>query len=121
MIIQWIEIAVTALITVLLLLVEHYWPWRQMLQRELHPTANYVLGILAIHLPLTGLFILWGLWQVVLATWLVIVCGGLAVIGVYGFDGWIKMRFRAKVAGKENATLRRELLRADDDQGPETA
>jgi len=101
-----IQIAVTVLVAMLLLAVEHYWPWTGVFQRRLHPTANYVLGTLALNVPLTVLFIVWGEWAVVIALWLVVVCGGATVIGSYWVDGWIAMRERTQIAEREARVLR---------------
>jgi len=81
-------IALTALVTVLLLLVEHWLPWQMFLRRELPRLAAYILGSLAIAVPLSVLFACEASWYELAALWIVIVAGGLAVMLAYLVD-WI--------------------------------
>jgi hypothetical protein len=101
-----LAMAVTVLIVVLLLLVEHYAPWRGIFQQKLHATVNYALGTLALNLPVTALLMIWGDWQAVRLIWLAVMAGGLTVILCYGVDTWIRNRDRAQMAEKEAQRLR---------------
>lgn len=102
----WGEIGLAVLIAALLLLLEHYWPWGALFRRRLHPTVNYILGTLALDLPLTGLFAVWGEWRAVVAVWLVVVVGGACVMGTYAMDNWVSTRSRADLAEGEAQILR---------------
>jgi hypothetical protein len=104
-----LEIGVTAAVSALVLLVEHWWPAEKMLGKRMHQCANYVQGVLALVIPLSVLFWMWGDYQAILAVWAVVVSGGLATIGAYAVDGWIVMRCRAQIAEDEA-----QLLRPDD-------
>ena len=85
------QIALTALITVMARLAEHWFPWQLMLRRKLPRPAAYVAGVLALIAPLTVLFWQWGLSQAIWALWAVVISGGLAVMGAYGLD-WLMRR-----------------------------
>ncbi len=82
------DIAVTALIAALLLAVEHFIPWFDIFHRPLPRLGAYILGVAAMIVPLTALFILWRAWLAILALWSVVLAGGLAVMLCYAFDAW---------------------------------
>ena len=89
------DVLLTLLVVCLLLLTEHWFPWRLMLRRDLPRVAAYILGVLALHLPLTGLYIYWASSGVdvdkhahLVALWVVTIGGGLAVLSAYGID-WL--------------------------------
>jgi hypothetical protein len=71
---EWLQIAVTALVSALVLLVEHYAPVRTHIN-----TTNYILGVLALVIPFSCLMALWGLWMALAAIWSVVCAVGLAV------------------------------------------
>lgn len=109
------DIALTAAMVVLLLLVEHYWPWQAILRRELGIIPKYVSGILAIYIPLTFLLIIWGNYDVVIALWAVTICGGAAVQATHWLDAWILARDRARIAEHEAQHLRPGVGHGPDD------
>jgi len=86
------HIILTCLITVLLLLVEHWFPWSLLLEGGLPRLASYIIGVLALALPLSGLYGLWLnnppelAWFYLLSLWAVILAGGIAVILAYALD-----------------------------------
>lgn len=102
---SWIGIALCATTTAMILLAQHYWLRGQ----KLHPTLNYILGTLAIYLPLTGLFLIWRSYLVVAALWIVTALGGGAVIASYLVDGWLSVRARLRAAEGEGEMLREAL------------
>lgn len=90
-------IILTALIVSLLLFVEHWFPWQLMLRAELPRLAAYVLGVLAIVVPLTGLYISWWIdpgnrvkFGEVIALWAAVCVGGLSVMAAHGIDKLLK-------------------------------
>jgi len=99
-------ILITALISMLLLMVEHYWPWKLISGREPGPITRYVLGVLAIEIPLSGLLIVWADWPALAALWIVTIAGGAAVAGSYIQDRYHTARLRAEVSEREAKTLR---------------
>lgn len=101
-----VQIFVTVLISVLILIGEHYWPWKKMLGRSLRLIERYVLGVLALMLPISGLMIVWALWAVLLVIWLVVIFGGLITIGMYFVDGAWDARDRANLAEKAEQVLK---------------
>ena len=54
-----IEIFVVSFISIALLWGEHYTPWKRWLKRELSRVEAYILGTLAIVLPVLGLYGVW--------------------------------------------------------------
>jgi 4-hydroxybenzoate polyprenyltransferase len=102
-----LEIVIAALVSSLLLLVEHYAPGGQ----RTNVVGNYILGVLALILPLSGLMIMWRLWPVVIAIWAIVAAGGLTVMGAYAIDSYRAMVQRVKAAEIENKLLRPEIER----------
>lgn len=86
------NIALTCLIAALILLVEHWLPWRTILGGDLKRIPAYIIGVLALALPLSGLYWHWSInppvWMYahLAALWAVIGAGGGAVILAYVFD-----------------------------------
>lgn len=114
---------VVAVFTATILIGQHYFPWRRLLGKDLPRVAAYVMGVLAMLVPLTLLFLVWGWMQgaqalhlygwAVAAMWLVAVSGGAAVMACYLVDGWLDLRSQAKAARREGAKLR-GLLNEDE-------
>jgi len=82
------EIAITAFVAGLLLLVEHWLPWRMIFKRDMPRVLAYILGVLAMALPLTALLVRWREYDALAALWAVIVFSGLSVMGAYLVD-WL--------------------------------
>ena len=89
-------IALACLIAALLLFVEHWFPWRLVIGHELPRPAAYVLGVLALMLPFSGLLVHWGAWQALIALWAVVASGGAAVLGAYALDWLLHLRIKAR-------------------------
>jgi len=100
-------ILLTALISMLLLIVEHYWPWKLIHGREMGPITRYVLGVLAIEIPLSALLIIWADWPALAALWIVTIAGGVAVAGAYFQDRYHTARMKADVSEREAQIMRR--------------
>jgi fatty acid desaturase len=120
---NWLTVGVTVLMSVLLILVEHWLPWRKLLGQELPRLAAYVLGVLALALPLTVLFLAVGDLpgaQAAAALWLVILFCGLATILAYTVDHTLELRAERDAADGEFAVIRSALRKIEedvDDQG----
>jgi hypothetical protein len=88
-------VAYTALTAALILLVEHWLPWKMILGREISRVWAYIAGVLAMVLPLSGLYLYWidrspvYPYAHLVALWVVIGVSGLAVISAYQFDALI--------------------------------
>lgn len=108
---EWTHIAVTALVSALMLWVEHYAP-----VKARHLTVNYILGVLALMLPFSGLLIAWQQWLVLSAVWVVVVSGGVAVMAAYGIDQYLALHGRMKAAEMESQLLRPEETHAQNDE-----
>lgn len=110
---------IAVLISALAILAEHYFPWRATLGRELPRVAAYALGVLAIEIPLTILFVEWGLIPAALALWQVTAGAGLACLAAYAFDSWLAVRRAQMLAIEREQQLRKSLIaNLDDDEGP---
>lgn len=114
--VRWQEIVLAMMAAMLLLLVEHWGPWQQLLRCRFHQVVNYVLGVLALNAPLTVLLIGWGDQRAAIAVWVISVGGGLAVGVAYAVDGWIGERNRRIVAEREA-----ELFRPGADHDPRSS
>jgi hypothetical protein len=96
------DISITVTIAALLLLVEHWFPWRLILRRDLPRLAAYVLGVLALVLPLSGLYWAWASsppgssWAWLVALWAVIIGGGLSVGLAYLIDWCLQQAAQAR-------------------------
>lgn len=104
-----LSLVVTAIVAMLIVLVEHYLPWNLLLLKP-RPgrIASYIMGVMAFAIPLTLLFSLVELTQVqlIISLWVVIVAAGLGTIAAYGLDSWLDHRSRAREAEeRENAVL----------------
>ena len=115
---NWLTVGVTVLVAVLLILVEHWLPWRKLLGQELPRLAAYVLGVLAMALPLTGLFTASGTVpgaQAAAALWLVILFCGLATFVAYVADHTLELRAERRAADREFAVIRSALRKIEED------
>lgn len=90
-----IEIGLAALTAVLVLLVEHWFPWQLLLRRRLPRLAAYTLGVLGLLAPLTCLYGWWLVqgqapapWAHLVGLWAVVIGGGLAVQTAHVID-WL--------------------------------
>lgn len=102
-------IVIAALMSMLLVMVEHWLPWKEVLGKKLPRTAAYVLGTAAILLPLTGLLILAreiDRWGMLAALWAVTAAAGAGTALGYLVDGWLEMRVRLSISEKEAQELR---------------
>jgi hypothetical protein len=92
------QIVVTALITVLMLWVQH-WGIAQVFGRRFHQLVNYTLGVLAIFVPLAFLFWEQGSFDELASMVVVIVSAGAAVLLAYAIDHasvWLRKASRAR-------------------------
>ncbi|HLA99547.1 MAG TPA: hypothetical protein VJL34_13930 [Anaerolineales bacterium] len=100
------QILLTTLISSLLLVVEHYWPWKAIIKKPIDKIFAYILGVLAIHIPLTWLLLIWGFFPAVYALWSITVVGGAVVAGINLLDNHLETRSRMEISERE-AELRR--------------
>jgi hypothetical protein len=100
------DILAATLITALLLLVEHWFPWRQLVKREMDLLARYVIGTLGLLVPFAILLASWQQWQALIALASIVVAGGLSVMGAYAVDGWIDAKTSQAVLTSENLIAR---------------
>lgn len=108
-------ILIAVLLTVLILIVEHYFPWRSLIGRDLRPVECYIAGILAIHLPLSTLLATWQLWNALIALWALTIGGGVTVGSCYALDHYLELRARSAIAEREAASMREEYHGALDE------
>lgn len=90
----------------LILAVEHLFPWQAIFKVRFHPTVNYVLGVLAIDIPLSVMLYAWGRVEIVIAIWCITMAGGATVVGLYMLDFWIHIRSKIEILVRENMVLR---------------
>lgn len=90
------QIALASFLAVLILWVEHWFPWQLMLRKPLPRVTAYILGVMALAIPLSVLYWQWDRFYVpphfhLIALWSVVVSGGLAVMAAYAVD-WLISR-----------------------------
>jgi uncharacterized membrane protein YgcG len=78
------DVVIAVVMVWLLLWVQHWFPWQLMLRRQLPRLVAYVLGVLAMALPLTVLW--WHDRGIVTVLWSVIVAAGAATVSAYAID-----------------------------------
>lgn len=109
-----IEITLAALVTVLGLLAQHWFPWPMLLRRKLPRLAAYALGVLGMLLPLSGLYAWWAAsgqtwrWAWIVAMWVVALVGGLAVSFAYALD-YVLHRLAQRLELSELLEMRDEV------------
>jgi len=103
------QISIAALVSALVICAEHYLPWRRLFGADLPRVAAYVLGSLAIALPLTALFLVTGQYQAAGAMWVVFASAGGTTVGCYLLDTFLDNRSRAKEAEERESYLRNGL------------
>lgn len=96
------RILVAALAAATLLLMEHYW----LRHVRLSLPVRYVAGVLALNLPLTGLWMVEGQWGALVAVWAVTGAGGAAVLISFFIDHLVESRARLAAAERDMRTLR---------------
>lgn len=102
---SYLVFIVAPLISVAVLVAEHYFPWRRVIGRELPRPAAYMMGVIAVAGPVVVFFPNDPALGVL---WLCIILGGLAVIGCYLLDGYIDGRDERERANKLEAKFRDE-------------
>lgn len=112
-------ISIAALVSALLIIAEHYFPWRVVLHgKRLPRIAAYTLGTLAVLLPFTY----WLIKQpnclshiaAANALWVVTVVAGAACIGCYALDKALEYRSRALDAEEREARFRENMGMSSD-------
>ena len=96
----WLRILAAALVMALLAF-EHYAPWERWIGKKLHVTAAYCLGVLAVIIPLSVVFVGDGSREAALLLWGAFVIGGLMVCGLYLVDGLIEHRQASRERGEQ--------------------
>ena len=102
---------VVVLFTCILLALLHYLPWRGLLRRDLPVLARYVIGVLALAIPLSVLWVVRSDWPNLGLLWAVVICGGLTVMLLHVLDGYIQAHGRADIAEEEGRQLRAQTTK----------
>lgn len=99
-------IVLACLLVWLILWVEHWFPWEKTIGRKLPRVWAYILGVGAILLTLSGLFLHWRVHEPgdhLLGLWAVVISAGLSVFSAYGIDWLI-----ARIAGYREVSERED-------------
>lgn len=107
-------ILIAAIITFLAIVAEHYFPWRQILHRDLPPIPAYVLGILAIALPFSVLILMqrdMPATTVLIAFWTLTVVAGATTLLAHMVDDQLAAREQADERQQREAALLAEITR----------
>lgn len=106
------DVVLGLIFTVLILLLGHWFRWSSLLGKPLPRIWAYVYGVLAILLPISGLYVFWILTgsgtiaRALLALWAVVIAGGLSVVSAYLIDGWLDARAEVDVSRNEISVLK---------------
>lgn len=108
----WAHVFALGLISSLLLATVHlalrYW-----LHMPLHVVWRYVIGVLAMYVPLTLYF--WGAWELIGALWIVAGMTGFSVGGLYLLGDWVDKNHKVKEGGEREKTLEAHVYGRKDD------
>jgi len=77
-----------------------------MISRPLKLVERYILGVLAMVLPFSGLLILWQLWLVLITLWLIVLFSGLITLFMFHLDSSWDNRDRANLAEQAEKVLK---------------
>lgn len=109
------EIAVTTIVSMMMLIIEHYLPWELMTGKKLPRLATYILGTLSIAIPLTALGYFWivndanSISMVLLALWILVIFDGIAVCATWLIDNALVTRLKLNIRENEANQLRSGL------------
>lgn len=91
-----VELAITCLISALLLAAGHWFNWRLVFGSEMPRLWAYIYGVAAILLPAAGLLVVWRMELAALALALISTCAGATVVLAYAVDNWLLLRMRER-------------------------
>lgn len=106
---KWKVGLLAGLISLVMAIAVHYFPWRALLGRDLPRLAAYSLGLFVIVAPLTIVILLvpdnsGAIW--VAAVWFSGFCAGAGTLGSHALDNWLRTRARLAAEHRENRVLR---------------
>lgn len=81
------EIGITGLVAALVLAIQHWFPWQKLFRAPLPRLVAYIMGTLALMVPLTALAVWTGETTMAVAIPFVTLFGGATVIMAYAIDG----------------------------------
>ncbi len=110
------DMTIAVTMTVLILLLEHWIPYKTLVGKEPGLISRYVMGTLGLVIPLSGLMVTWANWVALIAIWVLTIAGGLATMGAHAIDNYTITRMNADINQHENTELRRSI----DEQSPRT-
>jgi len=98
------EAFVTATTVAFIELTLHWFPWQLLMRRKLPRLAAYVLGVLGMMLPFTILLLYWKEIHTLIALWIILGAGGLAVMGAWAIDEFMRRLAHASELEELNET-----------------
>jgi len=101
-----VQIVVGTLVAMLILAVEHWFPWMGVTGRNLRLLERYIAGMLAIVIPVSVIFVLWESWQELETLWSVALGGGGMVLVAYGIDHYVAQKQRMQAGEDAERVLR---------------
>ena len=102
---EWGTLGASALLTALVLLVEHWFPWT----REPTRVEAYVAGVSTLLAGFATWRLLCGDWVMVVGLGVIVMAGGLAVMGAYKVDGMVRRLRQGGKAERGDEELRNGL------------
>jgi membrane protein YqaA with SNARE-associated domain len=104
----WMGIAIASLFSLMTTMLEHYLPWSLLLLKPLSRPVAYFLGVMAIAVPLSLLFILFpdlSGSDALIAFWCITASAGIGTIIGYSIDSILDYRLRTMEAEKREKQL----------------
>lgn len=115
-----LETVLVVCVAGLAILVEHFIPWDALVGGKLHVTWRYLMGVLAIAVPMSIYLVEKGLVHTLGVFWMIIGICGIGTVAGYLVDGWIGVNGKLDATLSENQVLREERghdTRIDDRAG----
>ena len=97
-------IVIASLVSGLILAMEHWFPWQSWLGKPLPRIPSYVMGMLALYLPISIVLVVWQSWIVLILMWFCGAVGGAVVCVGYFIDHYLSIR-NAKMILEEEKEL----------------
>lgn len=100
-----------AAMTFFIVVAVHYLPWQLILKKPLPRITAFVLGMLAIGVPFSGLFLTDSTWlnaEILRSFWVLCAVAGVATLSCHGLDAFLRNRLQAdETAERERSMLKK--------------
>lgn len=106
-------VILAALVSALLIIGGHWFPWRLMLHRDLHRIEAYTYGVASILIPACAVLAWWGAWDAVTVVTSCALAAGVTTVASKLVDLVIEFRNAAHDAREREDAARRAVNQGD--------